>query len=213
MKNNLKVKNIYYSDIIKNFSINVSESESAFLLCKDTESMPVLLSLLSGIIIPDRGSVLINGKKIHESLVNIGLLIDGESFRHICGSPDTDTVMCPIPHENITFSENIFKTLCCPGLHYLMMNHFIETYSVVSFRKTEQTGRLLRILFSLTDILLLGGPADVENDIYDPAFFKMINGVVKHEKKICLMTFLFDYYADLRYTDKIRMNQRKEVDI
>ena len=65
----------------------------------------------------------------------------------------------------------------------------------------------------MTDILLIGGPTDEENDIYDRAFFKMTDDITKCEKKICMMTFLFDYYADLRYTYKIRMNQRKEVDI
>ena len=215
MKNNIKVQKVCYSDYIKNVSFSVNESECVLVQSENIMVLPTIVSSLAGIINPDKGTVLIGGKKASESNVNIGIFYKDGFFKDLC----RDTITCPgrknksknrfaekICINAFTSYDKANRTPSDPAFHYIMINHLLETYGMVTYKKADCLHTMIHSLTLMTDIVIIDYSTlvSVQTDlrISDLSIIKQLKILASQENKICIVAAARNNICE-KYVDRI----------
>lgn len=142
-----------------------------------------LLSLIAGLINPDRGEIYINNKDIKSSGKNIGYMLQKDHLLEWRSTLRNLTLGLEIQHK---LTEN----------SYILINDMLTTYGLITFKNAHpselsggmrQRAALIRTLLLEPDILLLDEPfsaldyqtrIEVSDDIW---------GIIRKEKKTAIL--------------------------
>ena len=184
MKTVIKAQNICYSNYIDNISFTVGEGEILAISGPKKSGKSTLLSLASGLIVPDKGNMLINNKPAKDSFQNIGYFFNKKHFNECC--PE----MTNIP-SNFCIEEQ------SPNLNYILINHLLDTYGLITYKAASASDendnychelKLIRSLNSLPDIILFDDPFTMFDDCNNLRLAEMLKHVACRDKKTCIIT-------------------------
>lgn len=162
MKNVLEVKNLSYSyhtpdgetNALKNISFSMKAGEFVSIVGPSGCGKTTLLSLISGLLTPEEGSIQLNEKPLKESCTNIGYMLQRD---HLF---EWRTI-----YNNVLLGLEIQHMLSAKTRH--KANELLETYGLKEFansRPSELSGgmrqraALVRTLILEPDLLLLDEP-------------------------------------------------------
>lgn len=139
---------------LKDVSFHVNDCEFLAIVGPSGCGKSTLLSLIAGLISPDTGEILIDGKDLKSSGKNIGYMLQKDHLLEWRSTQKNLTLGLEIQHK-LTDSS------------YVMINEMLSTYGLITFRDSKpsslsggmrQRAALIRTLLLEPDILLLDEP-------------------------------------------------------
>ena len=162
MNSFLSVQNVSYvyhtitseTTALKDLSFEINEGEFIAIVGPSGCGKSTLLSLISGLITPDTGSILLDGKPLPESDKHIGYMLQKD---HLLNWRTLK--------KNLTLGLEIQNKISDDNM--CLIDYMLETYGLISFRDThpdqlsggmKQRAALIRPLILKPDLLLLDEP-------------------------------------------------------
>lgn len=139
---------------LKNVSFHVNDCEFLAIVGPSGCGKSTLLSLISGLIPPDEGEILIAGKTLKASGKNIGYMLQKDHLLEWRSTQKNLTLGLEIQHK---MTDN----------SYVMINEMLQAYGLITFQDSKpsslsggmrQRAALIRTLLLEPDILLLDEP-------------------------------------------------------
>jgi NitT/TauT family transport system ATP-binding protein len=187
----LRINNVVYTyhslegetPALKDVSFHVDDGEFLAIVGPSGCGKSTLLSLIAGLIRPDTGEILIDGKDLKASGKNIGYMLQKD---HLLEWRSTQ--------KNLTLGLEIQNKLTENS--YVMINEMLSTYGLITFKNSKpsslsggmrQRAALIRTLLLEPDILLLDEPfsaldyqtrIEVSDDIW---------GIIRKEHKTAIL--------------------------
>ncbi len=187
----LKINNVGYTyhsldgetTALKDISFHVNDGEFLAIVGPSGCGKSTLLSLIAGLISPDTGEILIDGKNLKSSGKNIGYMLQKDHLLEWRSTQKNLTLGLEIQHK-LTDSS------------YVCINEMLSTYGLITFRNSKpsslsggmrQRAALIRTLLLEPDILLLDEPfsaldyqtrIEVSDDIW---------GIIRKEHKTAIL--------------------------
>jgi len=187
----LRINNVVYTYhslegetlALKDISFHVDDGEFLAIVGPSGCGKSTLLSLIAGLITPDTGEILIDGKDLKASGKNIGYMLQKD---HLLEWRSTQ--------KNLTLGLEIQNKLTENS--YVMINEMLSTYGLITFKNSKpsslsggmrQRAALIRTLLLEPDILLLDEPfsaldyqtrIEVSDDIW---------GIIRKEHKTAIL--------------------------
>ncbi len=169
---------------IENLSFDVKEGEFLSIVGPSGCGKTTLLSIISGLIMPDAGTICVSGKKHAEADLNIGYMLQRDHLLEWKNTIQNAALGLTIQGRDQE-KEKI-----------MLLNHLFEMYGLVSFEQAKpselsggmrQRVALIRTLLMEPDLLLLDEPfsaldyqtrLEVSDDIWK---------IIKKEKKTAVL--------------------------
>lgn len=191
MNSFLSVQNVSYvyhtiteeTTALKDLSFEIYEGEFIAIVGPSGCGKSTLLSLISGLIVPDTGSILLDGKPLSKSDKNIGYMLQKDHLLNWRTLQKNLTLGLEI--QNKITNEN----LC-------LIDYMLETYGLISFRDThpdhlsggmKQRAALIRTLILKPDLLLLDEPFSALDYQTRLTVSQDIWSIIRKEKKTALL--------------------------
>lgn len=158
----LRINNVGYTyhsldgetTALKDISFHVNDGEFLAIVGPSGCGKSTLLSLIAGLISPDTGEILIDGKDLKSSGKNIGYMLQKDHLLEWRSTQKNLTLGLEIQHK---LTDN----------SYVCINEMLSTYGLITFRDSKpsslsggmrQRAALIRTLLLEPDILLLDEP-------------------------------------------------------
>lgn len=193
---------------LKNVSINIQAGTRTAVIGPTAAGKTQLLYLLTGLILPENGSILFDGVDINN--------YNKETFQHQIGFVFQDSVIFNMTlRENIAFNEKVTEELMAKAIETAELNDFIETLpqgldTIVSERGTSLSGgqkqriMLARALALNPKILLLDDfTARVDSQTEE----KILDNVEKNYPGITLLSVTQKIASVLHYGQIILLEE------
>ncbi len=187
----LKINNVGYTyhsldgetSALTDISFHVNDCEFLAIVGPSGCGKSTLLSLIAGLITPDTGEILIDGKSLKSSGKNIGYMLQKDHLLEWRSTQKNLTLGLEIQHK---LTDN----------SYVCINEMLSTYGLITFRDSKpsslsggmrQRAALIRTLLLEPDILLLDEPfsaldyqtrIEVSDDIW---------GIIRKEHKTAIL--------------------------
>lgn len=187
----LRINNVGYTyhsldgetTALQDVSFHVDDGEFLAIVGPSGCGKSTLLSLISGLITPDSGEILIDGKTLKSSGKNIGYMLQKDHLLEWRSTQKNLTLGLEIQHK---LTDN----------SYVCINEMLSTYGLITFRDSKpsslsggmrQRAALIRTLLLEPDILLLDEPfsaldyqtrIEVSDDIW---------GIIRKEHKTAIL--------------------------
>ncbi|SHO46843.1 ABC transporter ATP-binding protein [Anaerocolumna xylanovorans] len=187
----LRINNVSYTyhsldgetTALKDVSFHVNDGEFLAIVGPSGCGKSTLLSLIAGLILPDTGEILIDGKDLKSSGKNIGYMLQKDHLLEWRSTQKNLTLGLEIQHK---LTDN----------SYVCINEMLSTYGLITFRDSKpsslsggmrQRAALIRTLLLEPDILLLDEPfsaldyqtrIEVSDDIW---------GIIRKEHKTAIL--------------------------
>lgn len=216
MKNLLTLENVGYSyntektetHAVKNLSFSVNEGEFVALIGPSGCGKTTILSLISGLLAPTSGSILLRGERVTDKCKNIGYMLQRDelfNWRTI-----EKNVFLPLEIKKINTKEN--REYALSLLDKYGLKDFKKSYPHQLSGGMRQRVALIRTLASKPDLLLLDEPfsaldyqtrIDVCNDVYR---------IIRSENKTALLV-THDISEALSMADRILILTKRPAKI
>lgn len=182
MKTVIKVQNLQYSSYINKLSFSIKEGEMSVISSSDNKNTSTILSLIAGLIKPDKGKISLSGKSLADSPLNIGYVFNCKHINHLCESLNS------IP-KSFYFQ---------PGdsdIYFIMINYYLNTFGFVTYKAPKKPDdqrsyrncmKLINALIITPDILLIDEPFDSNYNEFNLQLAETANHIACQNKKICL---------------------------
>lgn len=180
MKTIIKLQNLTYLSNINEISATIKEGEITIISSSNNNAASTLLTLVSGLIKPDNGAVLYNGKNVYNSPLNIGYLFNSSHIKECCDSINN------IP-ESFKLNKNNSE------INYFLINHYLQTFGLVNYKSpssiscSETALKLFKSLIATPELLLVDEPFKTTIQGYKK-FYELLYHVVRQDKKVCIIS-------------------------
>jgi len=212
LQGNMELRNISViyggKPALKNVSLNIHAGTRTAIIGPTAAGKTQLLYLLTGLILPENGSILFDGVDINH--------YNKETFQHQIGFVFQDSVIFNMTlRENIAFNEKVTEELMAKAIETAELNDFIETLpqgldTIVSERGTSLSGgqkqriMLARALALNPKILLLDDfTARVDSQTEE----KILDNVEKNYPGITLLSVTQKIASVLHYGQIILLEE------
>lgn len=202
----------HYSDSdfsIDNFNLSVEKGDFVTMIGGSGCGKTTILKMINGLITPDRGSVIVNGKDVSESDIvelrrRIGYAIQGTMLFPYLNVRENIAYVPNLIHENDSekTDEAIDKWLDIVGLDSSILNRYPHELS----GGQQQRVGIARALAASPAILLMDEPFSAVDEITRTQLQKEMKEI--HEKtKITVMFVTHDIREALYLADKVLVMQ------
>lgn len=202
----------HYSDSdfsIDNFNLSVEKGDFVTMIGGSGCGKTTILKMINGLITPDRGSVIVNGKDVSESDIvelrrRIGYAIQGTMLFPHLNVQENIAYVPNLIHENDSekTDEAIDKWLDIVGLDSSILNRYPHELS----GGQQQRVGIARALAASPAILLMDEPFSAVDEITRTQLQKEMKEI--HEKtKITVMFVTHDIREALYLADKVLVMQ------
>lgn len=195
-------------DAIENISLFVKEGEFTSIVGPSGCGKSTLLSLISGLISPTSGRVVVNGKEVAGTSREVGYMLQKD---HLF---DWRTI-----YENVILGLEITKTLTPETKHYVM--ELLKTYGLYEFKDKypsqlsggmRQRAALIRTLATNPKILLLDEAFSALDYQTRLAVTEDIYSIIKQEKKTAILV-THDIAESIAMADRVVVLSKRPATI